>query len=451
MAGSTAPGSVPAAQIAADLYQALADGDQGRLAELLHQSFEGHATEGLPLGLGGAYHGPDAMCREFWGRIARSYTARVVPSEFCLLPDGRLMVTGRYAGTARSGGILDAEFVHFLTFTDGQISGLVQLTDSARWASALAAGPAATSHPRPGPDAPPEPGSDGRPTAGSDGRPEAGPGRRTESRSVGRAPHVPVTVEYSAAEGLGVIRLNRPAARNAIDEAFAADFAEAVGRCAADASARALLMCGNGPSFTVGGDVAMLARTEPGELPAKLRWLTSSYHASLQVLDSLPVPVVAAVHGAVAGGGLGLICVADIVIAAAGTKFAAGFGGLGLSGDGSGTWFLPRLAGPRRAAEFYLEQRVLTADEAVSWGLITRVVPAAELATEAGRTARELAAGPTRAWGELRTLLRRSGGTSLSEQLAAETAAQCRTAGTRDASHAIASFMAKTRPVFDGR
>ncbi len=422
MAGSIAPENNPAARIAADLYQALADGDRARLAELLHPGFEGRVTEGLPLGLGGVYRGPDAMCRDFWGRIARSYTARAVPSEFCLLPDGRLLVTGRYAGAARSGGVLDAEFVHFLTFTDGQISGLVQLTDSARWASALAGGPAAPSRPGSSPDAHPEPGPDG-----------------------------PATVEYSAAGGLGIIRLNRPAARNAINEAFVADFAAAVSRCAADASVRALLICGNGPSFTVGGDVAMLTGTEPGELPEKLRRLTTSYHATLQVLDSLPVPVVAAVRGAAAGGGLGLIFVADVVIAAAGTKFAAGFGGLGLSGDGGGTWFLPRLAGARRAAEFYLEQRVLTAEEAVSWGLVTRVVPPAELAAEAERTARRLAAGPTLAWSELRTLLRRSDETSLSEQLAAETAAQCRTAGTRDASHAIASFMAKTRPAFDGR
>jgi 2-(1,2-epoxy-1,2-dihydrophenyl)acetyl-CoA isomerase len=435
MAGSTAPENTPAARIAADLYQALADGDRARLAELLHPGFEGRVTEGLPLGLGGVYRGPDAMCRHFWGRIARSYVARVVPSEFCLLPDGRLMVTGRYAGTARSGGILDAEFVHFLTFTDGQISGLVQLTDSARWASALAAGPVASPRREPGSDDLPGPGAGARSEAGVDGRRENGP----------------ATVEYSAAGGLSVIRLNRPAARNAINEAFAADFAGAVRRCAADASVRALLICGNGPSFTVGGDVAMLAGTAPSELPEKLRRLTTSYHASLQVLDSLPVPVVAAVGGAVAGGGLGLIYVADVVIAATGTKFAAGFGGLGLSGDGSGTWFLPRLVGARRAAEFYLEQRVLTAEEAASWGLITRVVPAAELTAEAERTARQLAAGPTQAWGEIRTLLRRSDETSLSDQLAAETAAQCRTAGTRDARHAIASFMAKTRPAFDGR
>jgi 2-(1,2-epoxy-1,2-dihydrophenyl)acetyl-CoA isomerase len=78
--------------------------------------------------------------------------------------------------------------------------------------------------------------------------------------------------------------------------------------------------------------------------------------------------VVAAVHGAVAGGGLGLIYVADVVIAAEGTRFATGFSGLGLSGDGGGTWFLPRLVGMRRAAELYFEQRVLDADEAAAGG-----------------------------------------------------------------------------------
>ncbi len=81
--------------MAADLYQALAVGDRTRLDELLHPDFEGRATEGLPLGLGGRYQGPDAMRREFWGRIGRSFAARAVPAEFCPLPDGRLMVTGR--------------------------------------------------------------------------------------------------------------------------------------------------------------------------------------------------------------------------------------------------------------------------------------------------------------------------------------------------------------------
>jgi 2-(1,2-epoxy-1,2-dihydrophenyl)acetyl-CoA isomerase len=152
----------------------------------------------------------------------------------------------------------------------------------------------------------------------------------------------------------------------------------------------------------------------------------------------------------VAGGGLGLIYVADIVLAAEGTRFATGFAGLGVSGDGGSSWFLPRLVGARRAAELYFGQRVLDADEALEWGLITRIVPPHDLAAAAEAAARQLAAGPTRAFGEIRTLLRGSGQASLDDQLQAETAALARTAATRDATHGIESFMAKSRPDFQG-
>jgi len=257
-------------------------------------------------------------------------------------------------------------------------------------------------------------------------------------------------VEFSVSDGLGVIRLNRPEARNAIDEAFGRDLHQAVRRCAGDETVRAVLIRAEGPAFTVGGDLAMFARTGPGDLPAKLRRLTTAYHEDLLTLDRLEVPVLAAVHGAVAGGGLGLIYVADIVLAAEGTRFATGFAGLGVSGDGGSSWFLPRLVGARRAAELYFGQRVLDADEALEWGLITRIVPPNNLTAEAETAARQLAVGPTRALGEIRTLLRRSGQASLGDQLQAETAALCRTAATRDAAHGIESFMAKSRPDFQG-
>jgi 2-(1,2-epoxy-1,2-dihydrophenyl)acetyl-CoA isomerase len=259
------------------------------------------------------------------------------------------------------------------------------------------------------------------------------------------------SVLFSAADGVALITLNRPRARNALDLDFAEDLHQAVQRCAADETVRAVLVRAEGPSFTVGGDVAAMAQTPPAELPALMRRLTGTYHATLQLLDRLPVPVVAAVHGAVAGGGLGLIYVADFVLAAESTKFAAGFASLGVSVDSGGTWFLPRLVGMRRAAELCLTPRVLSAREAAEWGLISRVVRDEDLLAEAGSAARALAAGPTRAFGEIRTLLRRSPDADLDDQLAAETEALARTGGTRDAAHGIASFMAKTRPGFEGR
>lgn len=248
-----------------------------------------------------------------------------------------------------------------------------------------------------------------------------------------------------------MLRLDRPDHRNAINAALAADLAEAAQRCAADPAVRALLICANGPAFSVGGDVGMFAASGLERLPADLSRLTSGYHATLQILDQLPVPVIAAVHGAVAGGALGLLYVADIVIAAEGTRFATGFAGLGLSGDGGGTWFLPRLIGMRRAEEMYLGQRVLTADEALDWGLITRIVPAAELEAEAVRLACGLAAGPTLALGELRGLLRRTADASMAGQLQAETRALARTAASEDAHLGIAAFLTKAPLQFRGR
>jgi 2-(1,2-epoxy-1,2-dihydrophenyl)acetyl-CoA isomerase len=159
---------------------------------------------------------------------------------------------------------------------------------------------------------------------------------------------------------------------------------------------------------------------------------------------------VVAVHGSVAGGGLGLLYSADIALAAEGTKFATGFTKLGLSGDGGNSWFLPRLVGPRRAAEFYLEHRVLDAAEAADWGLVTRVVPADELQDQALDVVRKLAQGPTRAYGEIRRLLRDSWTATLPEQLAAETEAISRTGATGDASGAVSSFLARTTPIFQG-
>jgi len=393
--------------LARDLYEALANGDRQRLVKLLHPQFVGHATEGLPLGLGGDYRGPDEMRRDFWGKIAKSFTARAQPGDFRTLDDGRLMVLGRYVGEARSsGGKLDAEFIHILSFTEGQISGLSQLTDSERWAKAMR------------------------------------PDEAVSGLSV---------VEFTVEGGLATLRMNRPEAHNAINATMAEELYEVAQRCANDPAIRAVLVLGNGKSFTVGGDLAFLADTKEGELPGLLRAMTSPYHEALRIFSRLSVPIVAGVQGAAAGGGLGMMYCADIVLAADNLKIAMGFGAIGLSMDGANSWFLPRLVGMRRAAELYFEERVLDASEALEWGLVNRVVPLAELQAQALACASRLASGPTRAYGEVRRLYRESLSATLAEQLGAETEALCRAATTADATGAIASFVGKRRPVFSGR
>jgi 2-(1,2-epoxy-1,2-dihydrophenyl)acetyl-CoA isomerase len=398
---------IVAERLATELYRALASGDRKSLDRLLHSRFSGRTTAGLPLALGGSYDSPAAMREQFWGRIGSEFAMRAEPIEFGLLEDGRLLVRGYYRGVAKlTGRELDAEFVHLLSFTGTEISELIQLTDSARWQEALTQGDF-----RPGGD----------------------------------------LVELVVDGGLGVLRLNRPDTRNALNQAVADQLYEVAQRCAAERDLRALLVVGNGSAFTVGGDIRVFADAGPGELPGTLRRMAGRFNEALLVLSSLGVPIVTAVQGAVAGGGLGLVHLADIAIAAEGTKFATGFTTIGLPGDGGNSWFLPRLVGLRKAVEMYFEQRVLDAREAADCGLVTRVVPAEELVEQAEAVARRLAEGPTRAYAEIRTLLRDSWSATLPQQLAAEAGAMARAGATEDVVGAVRSFVGKTMPEFQGR
>jgi len=387
------------------LYRALAAGDRETLGKLLHPDFIGHATEGLPLGVGGEHIGPDAMRREVWWQLGRHYNVEAQPDEFHALDDGRLLVAGRYRGEARrSGNKLDAAFHHVIGFADnGRITSLDQLTDSAAWIDAL--------------------------------------GEKAALE----------TIDYSVADGLATVCLNRPDARNAIDPRMAVETLVVARRIADDRSVRAVLICGNGPALSVGGDINCFrsdAATPFGDL---LERMTTSFHEAFRVLSRIDAPIVTAAHGAIAGGALGYVYAADLVLAAEGTKFVTAFAALGLSGDGGGTWHLPRLIGARRAAQAYLRNTPIEAAEALEWGMINEVVPAEQLRARALALAAELAHGPTRAFARMRALLRDSWHQDLSTQLQAEIEALTATADTADAAAALEAFRAKRTPRFTGR
>jgi 2-(1,2-epoxy-1,2-dihydrophenyl)acetyl-CoA isomerase len=391
--------------LARRLYAALAAGDRAVLGELLHPDFTGRTTEGLPLGLGGRYDGPEDMQRRFWWQIGRHYRVEARPESFHTLDDGRLFVSGRYRGEGiASGRPLDAAFVHVVAFSaDDRVLEIEQWTDSAAWEEALGA---------------------------SD---------------------VLETIDFSVQDGVATVCLDRPERRNAIDLRMAEEILAAARRIAADTAVRAVLICGNGPALTVGGDVDAIAQAAPGELGALLGRMTTPFHEAFRILSRIDAPIVAAAHGSVAGGGLGFLYAADIVLAAEDTTFVVAFSALGLTGDGGGTWYLPRLVGPRRAGRMYLENRPLDAAEALACGLVSEVVPAGEVRERAREVATRLAAGPTRALGGMRRLLRKSWTSTLSEQLLAETQHLVAAGGTADAANAIAGFAAKRRPQFEGR
>src|SRR4029077_1597603 len=183
---------------------------------------------------------------------------------------------------------------------------------------------------------------------------------------------------------------------------------------------RAVLIRGNGSALTVGGDIDYFLAPSRGRFGALFAPVTTPFPEAFRVLSRIDVPIVTAAHGAVAGGGLGYVYAADLVVAAEGTKFVTAFAALGLSGDGGGTWHLPRLIGARRAAEAYLRNRPIEATEALEWGLINEIVPADELRARAVALAIDLARGPTRAFARMRALLRDAWHNDLATQLQSE-------------------------------
>lgn len=257
------------------------------------------------------------------------------------------------------------------------------------------------------------------------------------------------TLTVQVTDGVATVRLDRPEHGNAIDTVMARELGELATRLAEDDTVRAIVLGGNGPMFNAGGDIGVFSSSP--DLSATVGSMIDDIHPAVRRLTELDAPVVAAVSGAAGGGGLGLACMADIVVAAEDAIFAVGYSGIGLTGDCGISWFLPRLVGLRRAQEMFLLNRRLTAVEALEWGIVTKIVPTDEVDAEATRIAERIATGPTRAFGGMRRLLRQSFDTGLPGQLAAERAAMVSAAGTGDAAEGVAAFAERRRPRFSGR
>lgn len=257
-------------------------------------------------------------------------------------------------------------------------------------------------------------------------------------------------LRFETAGGVARITLRRPDAANAIDLALARELGDAALRCAEDASVRAVLLTGEGKMFCGGGDLGAFAGA--GEsVPVLLKQITAHLHVAVSRFARMRAPVIAAVNGPAAGAGLSLVCAADLAVASDAAKFTLAYTRVGLAPDGSSTWFLPRLVGARRALELMLTNRTLSAEEALAWGLVNAVVPAAELARESERLAGELAAGASAAFGAVKRLLLLSASQGLETQMEDEALAIADAARTRDGAEGIAAFLAKRAPRFEGR
>ncbi|MEP9362139.1 enoyl-CoA hydratase/isomerase family protein [Nocardioides sp. CN2-186] len=213
----------------------------------------------------------------------------------------------------------------------------------------------------------------------------------------------PRGVEFAVDRGVAVIELDRPDVANAFDLRAARAFGAAVD-AASKSEVRAISLTGRGARFCGGGDVASF--TGPGGGASYMQLLATELEGHLRRLSALPTPVVAGVQGAVAGAGLALVLNADLTVAGASTRFAFAYPSIGLVPDCGVSWLLPRVIGKARAMEMALRGRVLTAEEALNWGLLTEVVDDDSVAARTAEVAREIADSPAAsALGQTRRLL----------------------------------------------
>jgi len=258
------------------------------------------------------------------------------------------------------------------------------------------------------------------------------------------------TLILEVRDSVAHLTINRPDAANALNRQLALDLLAAAIKCDEDAEVRCVLITGVGSMFCAGGDLKSFA--DQGDvLPAHVKEVMTYLHAAISRLVWMDAPVVAAVNGPAGGAGLSLVCATDLAIAAESAKFVMAYTRAGLAPDGSSTYFLSKLIGMRRAKELALTNRVLSAAEALEWGLINRVVPDAELAAAAGELAISLAKGATLALGEAKRLIQQGFTETLESQMERETRAIADMARTEDAREGIAAFIAKRKPYFKGR
>jgi 2-(1,2-epoxy-1,2-dihydrophenyl)acetyl-CoA isomerase len=247
------------------------------------------------------------------------------------------------------------------------------------------------------------------------------------------------------------ITLDRPDAANALNVEMVKELEEVSLRCDEDPAVRAVLMTGAGKMFCGGGDLKAFAAQPPAQLPAYLKKVTLYLHKAVHRFARMKAPMVVAVNGNAGGGGMSLALAGDLVLAAESARFTMAYTRVGLSPDGSSTYFLPRLIGLRRTMELALTNRTLTAREAEAMGLITRAVPDGDLQRQAEILANELAQGATNAFGGVKRLLYAAANTSLDEQMELESETIADMARTADAQEGIAAFLAKRAPKFGGQ
>lgn len=251
-------------------------------------------------------------------------------------------------------------------------------------------------------------------------------------------------------DGVATITLNRPEAYNALDMQLATELHEAVVTCSEDEAVRVVVLTGRGRAFCAGGDVKGFC-DQLETIGTHVKLLTQALHAAVSRLVRMPKPTITAVNGVAAGGGMSLSLAGDLIVATEAARFTMAYTQIGASPDGSSSFFLPRLVGVKRALELTFLNRVLSAREAMEWGIVQQVFPDDQFQAAVLQLATQLAQGPTQAYGRAKTLFYSSTSETLETQMELEAQLIAASGHTADFREGVTAFAAKRQPRFQGR
>ena len=257
-------------------------------------------------------------------------------------------------------------------------------------------------------------------------------------------------LRYEVKEAVATLTLDRPDAYNALNLTLGRELFHATLEADEDSTVRCIAVTGAGKAFCAGGDVKDFAEAG-ARVGVVIKELTTYLHGAVSRLARTAKPVIMGVNGIAAGGGMSFALAGDLVVAAESAKFTMAYSRIAASPDGSSSYFLPRLIGLRRSLELHYTNRVLTAREALDWGLVNRVHADAEFPGALAALARELAAGPTLAFGRAKQLFHQSTQESLETQMELEAQAIAACGHTEDFQAGVKAFAAKQPVSFRGR